>query len=45
MRRDPAADTADPDDQAKFSGPALPVGTRLALSALDPRNVTLEPEY
>ena len=23
----------------------LPVGTRLALSALDPRNVTLEPEY
>jgi beta-lactamase class A len=29
MRRDPAADTADPDDQAKFSGPALPVGTKL----------------
>ena len=24
---------------------ALPLGTRLALSALDPRNVTLEPEY
>jgi acetyltransferase-like isoleucine patch superfamily enzyme len=24
---------------------ALPVGTRLALSTLDPRNVTLEPEY
>ncbi|MFI5257958.1 MAG: acyltransferase [Gemmatimonadales bacterium] len=24
---------------------SLPVGTRLALSALDPRNVTLEPEY
>jgi acetyltransferase-like isoleucine patch superfamily enzyme len=24
---------------------ALPIGTRLALSALDPRNVTLEPEY
>jgi galactoside O-acetyltransferase len=23
----------------------LPIGTRLALSALDPRNVTLEPEY
>ena len=23
----------------------LPVATRLALSALDPRNVTLEPEY
>ena len=25
--------------------PATPAGTRLALSALDPRNVTLEPEY
>ena len=24
---------------------ALPMGTRLALAALDPRNVTLEPEY
>lgn len=24
---------------------SLPLGTRLALSALDPRNVTLEPEY
>src|SRR3954468_5456768 len=24
---------------------SLPMGTRLALSALDPRNVTLEPEY
>ncbi len=24
---------------------AIPLGTRLALSALDPRNVTLEPEY
>lgn len=24
---------------------ALPLGTRLALSALDPRNITLEPEY
>jgi len=24
---------------------ALPLGTRLALAALDPRNVTLEPEY
>jgi len=24
---------------------ALPIGTRLALSALDPRNVTLEPEF
>jgi len=25
--------------------PKLPVGTRLALAALDPRNITLEPEY
>jgi acetyltransferase-like isoleucine patch superfamily enzyme len=25
--------------------PAVPLGTRLALAALDPRNVTLEPEY
>lgn len=25
--------------------PALPLATRVALSALDPRNVTLEPEY
>ena len=25
--------------------PKLPAGTRLALSAMDPRNVTLEPEY
>lgn len=25
--------------------PELPLGTRLALSAMDPRNVTLEPEY
>ena len=24
---------------------AIPLGTRLSLSALDPRNVTLEPEY
>ena len=31
-------DTAVEDD-------ALPLATRLALSALDPRNVTLEPEY
>ena len=27
------------------SDDALPLGTRLALSVLDPRNVTLEPEY
>ncbi len=25
--------------------PKLPLGTRLALAALDPRNITLEPEY
>src|ERR1700689_1417782 len=25
--------------------PKLPAGTRLALAALDPRNITLEPEY
>jgi acetyltransferase-like isoleucine patch superfamily enzyme len=31
-------DTAVADD-------AIPVGTRLALSALDPRNITLEPEF
>ena len=29
MKRDPAAPTADPDDQAKFSGAGLPAGTRL----------------
>ena len=29
MRRDPAAPTSDPDDQAKFAGPGLPTGTRL----------------
>jgi hypothetical protein len=28
LKRDPAA-TADPDDQAKFSGPALPAGAKL----------------
>jgi galactoside O-acetyltransferase len=27
------------------SDPKVPLGTRLALAALDPRNVTLEPEY
>src|SRR3954467_13218243 len=31
-------------EEAIRAGP-LPVGPRLALSALDPRNVTLEPEY
>ena len=25
--------------------PSVPLGTRIALSALDPRNITLEPEY
>ncbi len=29
MRRDPHAPTSDPDDQAQFSGPALPPGARL----------------
>lgn len=29
MRRDPALPTEDPDDQAKFSGPALPAGAKL----------------
>lgn len=29
LRRDPFADTKDPDDQAKFSGPGLPAGARL----------------
>ncbi len=29
LARDPATKVADPDDQAKFSGPALPAGTKL----------------
>jgi len=29
MKRDHTAETADPDDQAKFSGPGLPAGARL----------------
>lgn len=29
LRRDPFAETKDPDDQAKFSGPGLPAGARL----------------
>lgn len=33
------------DWETAVSDPSLPLGTRLALSALDPRNVTLEPEY
>ncbi len=31
--------------ETAVSDSKLPMGTRLALSALDPRNVTLEPEY
>ena len=31
--------------EAAVADEALPVGTRLALAALDSRNVTLEPEY
>lgn len=29
MQRDPLAETKDPDDQAKFTGPALPPGAKL----------------
>jgi beta-lactamase class A len=29
LARDPAAQSADPDDQAKFTGPALPAGAKL----------------
>ncbi len=29
LKRDPAAGTPDPEDQAKFTGPALPPGARL----------------
>ena len=31
--------------ETAVADPSLPLGTRLALSRLDPRNVTLEPEY
>ena len=31
--------------ETAIADPKLPAGTRLALAALDPRNVTLEPEY
>jgi acetyltransferase-like isoleucine patch superfamily enzyme len=38
-----------PQDSANWEtaleDPTVPVGTRLALASLDPRNVTLEPEY
>jgi len=33
------------DWESAVEDAALPIGTRLALSTLDPRNVTLEPEY
>ena len=33
------------DYETALADVALPLGTRLALSRLDPRNVTLEPEY
>ena len=33
------------DLDAAIADEALPLGTRLALASLDPRNVTLEPEY
>ncbi|HEX8851468.1 MAG TPA: acyltransferase [Gemmatimonadaceae bacterium] len=31
--------------ETAVADPALPLGARLALAAMDPRNVTLEPEY
>jgi len=47
--RDTLAELLHPTYAADVAGamadPTLPIGTRLALSALDPRNVTLEPEY
>jgi galactoside O-acetyltransferase len=43
------ADLAYPEYAANWetavADPRIPAGTRLALAALDPRNVTLEPEY
>jgi acetyltransferase-like isoleucine patch superfamily enzyme len=33
------------DYEALVADPAIPVGTRSALLSLDPRNITLEPEY
>ena len=33
------------DWESAVADPSLPLSTRLALGALDPRNVTLEPEY
>jgi acetyltransferase-like isoleucine patch superfamily enzyme len=47
--RDTLAELAYPAYAANWeeavADEAIPIGTRLALSALDPRNVTLEPEY
>jgi acetyltransferase-like isoleucine patch superfamily enzyme len=34
-----------PNWETAVNDPAVPLGTRVALSALDPRNITLEPEY
>jgi len=33
------------DWESAVADPRLPMATRLALSALDPRNIALEPEY
>jgi galactoside O-acetyltransferase len=47
--RDTLAELAYPEYAANWeeavADESLPMGTRLSLSALDPRNVTLEPEY
>ena len=47
--RDTLAELAHPayaaDGESAVADASLPVGTRLALATLDPRNVTLEPEY
>jgi len=47
--RDVLCELAHPEYAASWDSavadPKLPRGTRLALAALDPRNITLEPEY
>ncbi len=47
--RETLADLSFPEYAANWetavADETLPLGTRLALSALDPRNITLEPEY
>ncbi len=47
--REVLAELSHPEHAANWeeavADETLPLGTRLALSALDPRNVTLEPEY